>query len=387
MISDKILSNSKFYNKPIAIFFTSKNCNNCEKLYENIKLTYIGGRYLWKYIDGDEYLHYLIRLSRGITPSITVINHEPKILGIIESDDVKFLESSLRKIYEGYISNTLKPVPIPTFIPEPKDFDINIIHELIIRATKGELVDYRAYKVIKFYENIYNEKNIEKFLNNIDIFTKILITRKISNEIDKNFAFNVAVLVEFGMEKVEELLKFINDDGSVNRSTRKEVKGLLIDQCSVGNALIGYYEIEDKKDVKEIIEKIYKYISSKLIHEKGFLDYPKEDVITNYEFLEPLANAEAALFLARYWAVFKDQNAKELSYKAIKCAFGGSDNLRVLGRLIIAYLKLFSLILTRRKDIDDPRVEILDNECGDKFWYDNKCYNEIKEIELTQLTI
>ncbi|MEM0363833.1 MAG: hypothetical protein QXV69_05965 [Sulfolobaceae archaeon] len=384
MLTEKLLSDSKFYNKPISIFFTSRNCSICDKLYNEITSKYISSKYYWLRIDSEEYLHYFIRLTRGVIPSVVVMNGDLRILGIIESNNSDFIENALKNIYENLENKKLIASNVPHFVPEPQEFDPFIVHEVVLRIINGEVVDHRALEVIEFYKRNYTEfSNIQKFITNYDVITKSILYKE---KIEINNSYTAGVLVENGIEDPKVLLEYINEDGSVYRSKRKEVSGLLIDESIAGNALLKAYELYGEKEYLEYAKKIYEYIIKNNVHEKGFLDVPKRDPLSNIEFLEPLANAEAGIFFSRYYLLTKDEKAREYSEKAIRCAYGGSKNTRVLTRVIIAYLKLKHSILTKNMKITDPRIEYLENPCKDEeFYYNNNCYKSIDEITIELL--
>jgi len=380
MITEKLLSDSRFYNKPISAFFTSKYCNFCDKLYEEILSTYISSKYYWIKIDSDEYLHYFIRLTRGFIPTITIIDGNLRILGIIESNSPSFIENSLKSIYEKLESRRISASEVPKFIPEPQEFEKSSIHEVILRVLNGEVVDHRILELVYFYKLNYPEfSNIEKYMN-YDALAKVIISKE---KIEVNNSYTAGVLVENGIEDPKIILEYVNEDGSVFRSKKKEVSGLLIDEAIVGNALLRAYELYDSKEYLDYAKRVYEYITRNHVHEKGYLDVPKRDPVSNIEFLEPLANSEVAIFFSRYYLVLKQEEARINAEKAIKCAYGGSKNTRVLARLGIAYLKLKYPILTKNMKINDPRVEYLENNCGkDEFYYDGKCYKGLEEITI-----
>ncbi|TRM74193.1 hypothetical protein DJ528_10640 [Sulfolobus sp. B5] len=106
--------------------------------------------------------------------------------------------------------------------------------------------------------------------------------------------------------------------------------------------------------------------------------------ITNIPYLEPISNAETAIFFSRLWNITNDESYKSLSLKGAMSALGAStSNPKVLARISIAYMKLYESIKANQVlNIIDSRVEIVkDNNCEKgKLYYDGKCYTSIHEI-------
>jgi hypothetical protein len=379
MISEKVISDAKFYNKLILIFFSSEDCDICNDLFDKVKELKISNRYYIFNIDSIEKSNYFIRLSRGIIPTITILSPELKILGIIESTDIKFIEDSLRKIFESYLKD-FKGSDIPSFVPELDEPSQEIFYEIINRALENEPIDYRTIEFIKTFSTAHKEyEKIIKELNPANDMARYLIENNNIN-LQENYVFNISFLVNFGKEDKTKLLNFIDNNGEVFRSIKRETKGMLIDEANVGNTLLSLYNKTGYNEFLELSLKIFNYIKNNLMHEKGFRDCPPNDPITSIVFLEPLGNSEAALFLARLWAITDNEEARKLSELAIKSSYGGSKDIRVLSRIALSLIVLNERIKTSEKiNIDDIRLSLQNISC--KYEYDGKCYNSLEEIK------
>lgn len=379
MLTEKVISDAKFYNKLILTFFSSEDCNICDELLNKIKELKISNRYYIFNIDSIEKSNYFIRLTRGIIPTITILSPDLKILGIIESTDIKFIEDSLRKIFESYLRD-FKGSDIPSFVPELDEPSQEIFYEIINRALENEPVDYRSIEFIKIFSAVHKEyEKIVTELNPANDMAKYLISNSNIN-LQENYVFNVSFLVNFGKEDKTKLLDFIDKDGGVFRSVKRETKGMLIDEANVGNTLISLYNRTGDNRFLELSLKIFSYIKDNLTHEKGFKDCPSNDPITSVVFLEPLANSETALFLARLWAISENEEARKLSELAMKSSYGGSKDIRVLSRIALSMIVLNERIKTSEKiSYDDVRLSFQNISC--KYEYDGKCYNSLEEIK------
>jgi Highly conserved protein containing a thioredoxin domain len=186
-------------------------------------------------------------------------------------------------------------------------------------------------------------------------------------------------------EYSKKLMERIKEDGSVVRSSRKEVSGLLIDQAMVGNALLTLYQNSFNDSYLSLAIKVAEWILNNLADNLGFRDCKAENDLVKLPVYEPIANSEAAIFFARLWAVTDDQKYLENAKKAMNISYTLGTDIRTLSRVAIAYLKTNELIKSKEKVPDDIRVEIVkDNGCLDlEFKFKDKCYKSIDKIKST----
>ncbi|AWR97630.1 hypothetical protein DFR86_08775 [Acidianus sulfidivorans JP7] len=382
MISEKLLSDAKFYDKLLGIFVTAEYCDGCDELFEKIQKLPIARRYYLYKVDGIEHIEYLNRITRGYIPTLTVISPKLKILGIIEAFDIKYFEEKLREIVEAYYKG-YEGQEIPDFAPDPVTPDKSqIVYNVISQILDGYPADHRMIELYKFISNISEEyKKGEKLIKYLNDEAKFLITGKLDKPTSQKYSNILAFYVEHDLSKVDELLNLVNENGEVFRSIRKENRGLLIDEASVGNALLTQYEKTSDNKYLLIAEKIYNYITKYLNHEKGFRDSPPYDEISKIVYLEPLANSEAAIFFSRYYAITENKEALDNAKKAISCAYAGSTDPKVLARISIALIKMEDLIKTNTKPpYNDLRLEYSPKvEC--KYYKDGKCLEDIHEVK------
>jgi len=384
MISEKVLSDAKFYDKLIGVFFISDNCTICDDLFEKIRKLPISQKYILFKVNADEYLQYTVRLSRGIIPTLSVVNSEGQLISVIESIDIDYIQEKLREIYEKR-----KEFQGLTF-PKPQQIeDINIADflDIINFVMDGNPIDFRTAEFFFFYSKIHKE--YQKLLNTIvpgDPISAFLTKGKLEGKIDENYTNILALETIYNIADVKDkLLNRITEEGVVYRSKRKEVKGLLIDEVVAGTALLSLYQRTFNDKFLELALKVYDWIVKNLESDIGFRDYPQEDPITRQEYFEPLANAETSIFLAKLWAITGDDKIKEKAEKALKIAYTLSKDIRVLSRVAIAYVKLNELIRSKKEIKDDIRVEIVkDNGCQkEDFKYKDQCYQSLEQIEFS----
>lgn len=382
MIPEKTFADAKFYDKLIAIFFTTDNCEECEKLFEKIKdMNIVKQKYYIFKFNAIEHLQYSVRLTRGIVPTISIVNPKGQLLAIIESTNTEYIEDKLEEIY--YKRDKLKPLEYQ----EPKEVEeVNPVdfYDIINYVLDGNPVDFRAVEFLKFYSSIHKEYvKVLDIAKPVDPLAKYLLTSE-KPQLDYTYTSNLAVSIILGIDEAtkEELLKRIDEEGKVYRSNRKEVKGLLIDEALAGEALISLYQKTFDETYLNMAKKIAEYIDKTLSTSIGFRDSINEDLITSYIVYEPLANAEASIFFAKLWAIVNDTKYKENAKKAMNISYTLGDDIRVLSRIAISYVKLNELIKAK-KPIQDLRVEVVkENGCPDEeLRYKDNCYKDISEIK------
>ena len=382
MISEKVLSDARFYDKLIGIFFTSDNCSICDELFEKVRKLPISQKYFLFKVNADEYLQYTVRLSRGIIPTLSIVNTEGKLISVIESIDIDYIQEKLREIYEKRKEFQGLAFPKPQQV---EDINIADFLDIINFVMDGNPIDFRTAEFFIFYSKIHKE--YQKVLSTLvpgDPISNFLLKGKIEDKIDESYTNILALETIYGIADVKDkLLDRITEDGIVYRSKRKEVKGLLIDEAVTGTALLTLYQRTFDERFLTLALKIYDWIVKNLESDIGFRDYPQEDPITRQEYLEPLANAETSIFLAKLWAITGDNKIKEKAEKAMKIAYTLGKDIRVLSRVAIAYVKLNELIKSKKEIKDDIRVEVVkDNGCQkEDFRYKDQCYQSLDQIE------
>lgn len=382
MITEKILADAKFYDKLLGMFITTEYCNGCDELFDKIQKLPIARKYYLYKVDGIEHVEYMSRLSRGYIPTITVISPSLRVLGIIEAFDVKFIEDKLRQIVEAYYKG-YEGQKIPEFLPEPKTPDkAEVIYEVLTEIINGYPADFRMIELFKFISKINPQyKKLEKTVNFLNDEARYLLIGKLENPSPQKYANTISFYVERGLKSIDELLSLVGDSGEVYRSVRKENKGLLIDEATVGNTLLTEYEKTLNDKYLQLAEKIYEYIVSNLSHEKGFRDSPPRDEITKVTFLEPLANSEAAIFFSRYYAITDNKDALENAKKAISSAYASSTDPKVLARIGIALIKIEDLIKTNlRYPYEDLRLEY-SPKISCNYYKDGNCIERIDDVK------
>lgn len=386
LINNRVIDDARFYDKPILLFFTDDNCIDCDKLYQQLDKLYITSKYLTLKVHALEYIQYTVRLSRGVIPTISILDPYLNLLGVIESKDLKFIESKLRELFDNYKNKKIKGMKLEEFVPEPIDPIPSIIYETVNRVIEGFEADSRMIEVYLTYSNVYKDYlKVKDKIKYADELARYLLDKNIKVDMNKTYSANIAMLVNYGLESLEDLLDFIDvNTGEVYRSKRKMNKGILLDQALVGNALLSVYERTFNEEYLRLSFKIAEYIKDNLQHEKGFRDSKVEDEITKIAYLEPISNSEASIFFARLWNITNDENYRNLAVKALSSALGATlDNPKVIARASIAYLKIFESVRANSQiDYIDSRITVVkDNGCEKgMLYYDGKCYSKIDDI-------
>ncbi|BFH72610.1 hypothetical protein SJAV_05540 [Sulfurisphaera javensis] len=381
MISEKVLLDAKFYDKLVGIFFTSENCSICDELFEKIRKLPISQKYYLFKVNANEYLQYTVRLTRGIIPSLSIIDLEGRMIAVIESIDIDYIQEKLREIYS-------KRDKLPGIeFPKPKSVEeINVAEffDIVNFAMDGNPIDFRGIEFLLFYAKVH--KDYERLLNIItplDPIGKFLVNGKLETTLDETYTNILAIETIYNISDVKDkLLERIKDDGTVFRSSRKEVIGLLVDEAITGSALLSLYQRTFDDKYLNLSLKIYDWIIKNLESDIGFRDSPVNDPITKHEYFEPLANSEASIFFTKLWAITDDSKIREKAEKALKIAFTLGSDIRVLSRVAIAYIKLNELIKSKKEVKNDIRVEIVkDNGCKEDYKYKDSCYDSLDKIE------
>ncbi|BBG24269.1 hypothetical protein [Sulfuracidifex tepidarius] len=375
MINSKILEDSKFYDKLIAVEFeTDRN----EKVDEAIDS--FNDKLIKVKIDAGEYLQYALRLTGGRYPTIAILSPEMNVISIIDKieDD---LTRIIRNSIDAYKFKGYKGIPLTDFVPIPVDPDPSLFFNSINAMLRGYKVDLRGMEVFNTYCNVYPEYNKMKEKINVDSDVMVLLGKGDLKE--SPYTAQLSLQVYYGLRKVDDILDLISPDGEVFRSKRKENKGLLIDEAYAGNALINEYERTGREEFLNKSLKIENFIMSNLRHEKGFMDVVKSDKITEHVVLEPLANAEASIFFAKLFNVLGDQKYAEASRLSMACANGGAPNsVEVQERIMSAYMKLNEGIKSNDPSLlgKDCRIEIPKEKPDCRLKQDDKCYDDLSSI-------
>ncbi|QGA54884.1 hypothetical protein GFS03_09990 [Sulfolobus sp. E5-1-F] len=390
ILNSRILDDAKFFDKPILLFFTDENCKDCDAIYSKLQELTIFSKYIGKKVDALEYIPYTIRLTRGIIPTIAILTPTLNLLAVIESKDIKFIETRLRELVDQYKRKVIKGIKLDGYIPEPMEPNPSIIYETVNRVIEGYEADSRMIEVYLTYTNVYKDylKIKDKIKYSDDLARYLLEGKREEIKIDEKYSTNIAMLVNYGVISIQTLLDFMDtNSGEVYRSKRKESKGILLDEALTGNALVSEYERTLNEDYLNLSIKIAEYIKDNLQHEKGFRDIKEVDDITRIPYLEPISNSEASIFFSRLWNITNNETYKNLALKGLSSALGGAlNNPKVIARTAIAYLKLFESIKANNYlNIIDARVTVVkNNSCQDSMlYYNGKCYSKIDEIQPT----
>ncbi|AAK40655.1 hypothetical protein SULI_06640 [Saccharolobus solfataricus] len=389
ILNSRTIDDAKFFDKPILLFFTDENCKDCDTIYSKLQDSTIFSKYIGKKVNALEYIHYTIRLTRGMIPTITILSPTLDLLAVIESKDLKFIENKLRELLDEYKRRIVKGIKLEGYTPDPIEPTPSIIYETINKVIGGYEADTRMIEVYLTYTNVYKEylKAKDKIKCSDDV-ARYLLEGKGEIKIDEKSSANVSMLVNYGVTSVQKLLDFIDiNSGEVYRSKKKETKGILLDEALAGNALVSEYERTINEEYLSLAIKVADYIKNNLQHERGFRDIKEIDNITKVPYLEPISNSEASIFFSRLWNITGDETYKNLALKGLGSALGGAlNNPKVIARAAIAYLKLFDSIKANRYlNIIDARITVVKNNgCNDSMlYYSGQCYSKIDEIQPT----
>jgi len=374
-LEPRVFEDSKFYGKPIAITFTSKTCDLCETVFQEISNDQdIKKRFIVVKVRADDDLPYFVRLTRGILPSVSVIDHEGNLLSLIESSNSGFVKEKLMLTYERL--DKLVKVDY-SFVPSPKDFELIESLDVVNQILAGVPGDFRAYQFITWLSSVDKEyQAVRKAFRPADKFSESLV--KGVNVPLEGYSSEWGIAIDLGLSKdYDELLSYVEDDGKVRRGKEAYSSGLLIDQAYVGNGLLTAYQATGIEKYLEAANKVFRWTVENLSHEMGFRDVRPQDPVTSRVVIEALMNSEFAVFAARLWLLTGSEEALKASDKAIRASAHRRD-VPVLSRLGIAKLKLDYGYLAR--NCSSLQCETARNlECEYKFR--GTCYSSLSEIE------
>lgn len=89
VLNDRLLSDAKFYGKLIGILLDKE-----DTISGKIKGTALERRVMILKVDPEEYPDYLIRITRGVIPCLSVLTPNMELVGIIESNNVDYMITS-----------------------------------------------------------------------------------------------------------------------------------------------------------------------------------------------------------------------------------------------------------------------------------------------------
>jgi len=382
---ERAMEDASFYGKLITILFTNGNCGEtCSKISEALSSPQLSRRYIWLSLDSEENLALFLRLSRGIVPSVVLLNERGEIIGLLEGADPKALEEGLRRLIDLYYSGQVKANRIRDIYPEPQEFDEAGVLEAIGSILSSLKADFRQMQLILFYSKLEQvAKKVIAKLTPQDAYAQALLSGS-SSLPSTHFTDELALKVKLTNEGVEEVLSRIGEQGEVRRSDRGKYYGYLIDQALTVDSLLSCFSKTGDQRLLDVALRVAEFTFKRLEHEKGFLDNPGFDRVSRRVFIEPLANAELAISLARLYIVTGEEKFAKGSLKAMSAAHGFSRSDRVIARNAIAYLKLNYGIKTRfpMDDLEDLRVQRVNGlECD--WWFKGQCFKRLEEIEIT----
>ncbi|ABP96032.1 hypothetical protein MsedC_1940 [Metallosphaera sedula] len=370
VLNDRLLSDAKFYGKLIGVLL-----NKEDTISGKIKGTALERRVMILKVDPEEYPDYLIRITRGVIPCLSVLTPNIELVGIIESNNVDYMMTSLKDMLNSFETKKIRPVKIPEYTPEPLEPSEASIFDTVNKVIDQQKADFRVIEMIKTISRVEKRySTIEKFLSPMDEVASYLLG---GGDLKGEFAIYEAVKTIKGEpSKLEEYVK----DGKVFRSSKKENWGLLIDEAIVGYAFLMSYLREGKDEYLEQAIKIRDYVKRELETEKGFRDTVPKDPLTSITYLEPLANAEIAIFLSALWQATGDEETRKMAIKALGIASVRSDFLGVSARIAHSLLRLNHGILTSIPgNYEDVRV-MLNKGVNCRFKQGDKCAEKLEEF-------
>ncbi|WP_246263929.1 hypothetical protein [Metallosphaera tengchongensis] len=371
MITERLISDAKFYNKVIAVILAKEDV-----ITDKLKGTPLSRRVVTLLVDPEEHPDYLIRLTRGVLPSVSVITPDMKLLGIIESNEPSYILTSLRDLITQYDDKKLTPVKLPPFIPEPVEPTEASIYEVIGKVLDGAPADFRVVELMSTIVRL--EKRFSKAMEKLTPMDEVAKFFLGKGELKGEFAIYEAVKSISG--RSSKVLEYV-EDGKVYRSSKKENYGLLIDESVVGYALLTEYMRKGDDSLLDIATKIKDFVKSNLEAEKGFLDVVPKDPLTQIPYLEPLANAEAGIFFSALWEATGDEEVKRMALKALGVASTRLSYLGVGARVGHALLRLNHGVLTSEPgNYEDVRV-MLNKKTGCKYKQGEKCSERLEDFQ------
>ncbi|BCS91582.1 hypothetical protein [Metallosphaera javensis (ex Sakai et al. 2022)] len=370
MLNDRLLSDAKFYSKLIGVLLDKE-----DTISGKIKGTTIERRVMLLKADPEEYPDYLIRVTRGVIPCLSVLTPNMELVGIIESNNPDYVITSLKDMLNSFETKKIRPVKIPEYVPEPQEPSEASIFDTVNKVIDQQKADFRVIELIKTISKVERRySTVEKFLSPMDEVASYVLGR---GELGGGFAIYEAVkIIKGDPSKLEEYVV----DGKVFRSSKRENWGLLIDEAIAGYAFLVRYLREGKDEYLEQAVRIRDFVKRELETEKGFRDTVPKDPLTSITYLEPLANAEVAVFLSALWQATGDEETKKMAMKALGVASVRSDFLGINARIAHALLRLNHGILTSTPgNYGDVRV-MLNKGVNCSFKQGDKCAEKLEEF-------
>ncbi|MEM0113679.1 MAG: hypothetical protein QW253_03720 [Metallosphaera sp.] len=357
-LNDKLFEDARFYNKLIAIVLSKEDF-----ISQRIKGTPLERKVFPVHKDPEEYPDYLVRVTRGVIPAISLITPDLELVGIIESNDPDYSIGSLKDVVNKFEAGKITPVKIPEYAPEPLEPSEASIYDAMNKVIDGVAADFRVVELISAISKIEKRYPIVHFIKPQDEIASYLLGK---GEPGEGFSVYEAVKVIKGDHDVLE--DYIEKEGKVYRSKKKENWGILVDESIAGYALLLKYMRQGKSSFLDRATEIKDFIKRNLETEKGFRDTIVKDPLTRLTFLEPLANAEASIFLSALWQATGDEEVRKMALKALGIATVRSDYLGVAARIAHSLLRLNHGILTSKPgNYNDIRIMLNEKiECDFK---------------------
>ena len=370
-----MFEDSKFYGKPIAIVFVNEGCKGCKDVLNALTNNAdIKRKYVLTSLDSFLDYPYFARLTRGLLPTVSVVDHEGNLIGIVESSNADYVLEKLDDIYQRL--GKLARIPYG-LVPRETDFELVRAFDVVNRVLSGVPGDFRIAQLVSWIaKEDQNYSLAMKYFRPFDKFAEYLSFKR-TVEVGRTCS-ELGIASELGLiSEYGGLLECVSNDGAVSRRPKSDPLGLLIDQAYVGNGLLSAYERTGDMTYLESAKKVFRWVLSNLSYDVGFLDVRPLDPITSKPVVDPIMNSEFAVFASRLWLVTGEEEALKAAEKAIK-ASAWSESPLVESRLAIAELKKSYGYLS--KSCDDLRCEELSNlDCQVKF--KGQCFNSLQEIE------
>ena len=355
--------------------FTNEGCKGCKDVLDALTNSAdIKRKYVIASLDSFLDYPYFARLTRGLLPTVSVVDHEGNLIGIVESSNADYVLEKLDDIYQRL--GKLARIPYG-LVPKETDFELVRAYDVINRVLSGVPGDFRTAQLVTWIaKEDQNYSLAMKYFRPLDKFAEHLTFRRAIDVGDTCSELGIAS--ELGLlSDYKGLLECASSDGAVRRKPKSDPIGLLIDQAYVGNGLLSAYERTGDLAFLDYAKKVLHWALNNLSYEVGFLDVRPADPITSKPVVDPLMNSEFAVFASRLWLVTGEEEALKAAEKAIKAA-AWSESPLVESRLAIAELKKSYGFLS--KSCNDLRCEELNNlDCQVKFR--GQCFNSLEEIE------
>ncbi|MEM3680991.1 MAG: hypothetical protein QW359_04980, partial [Metallosphaera sp.] len=142
-LNDKLFEDARFYNKLIAIVLSKEDF-----ISQRIKGTPLERKVFPVHKDPEEYPDYLVRVTRGVIPAISLITPDLELVGIIESNDPDYSIGSLKDVVNKFEAGKIAPVKIPEYAPEPLEPSEASIYDAMNKVIDGVAADFRVVELI-----------------------------------------------------------------------------------------------------------------------------------------------------------------------------------------------------------------------------------------------